>query len=66
LIRHASIRQQLDWCAKHRVPRAIFTHCGSQIVSGCEPAIAKWLRTSGAERKIEAAIAYGGMSVILR
>ncbi|MGH3080358.1 MAG: hypothetical protein ACRDNH_04390 [Gaiellaceae bacterium] len=24
--------QQLDWCRTESVPRAVFTHCGSQIV----------------------------------
>jgi hypothetical protein len=31
-IGHASIRTQLDWCAEEGVGRAIFTHCGSQIL----------------------------------
>src|SRR6516164_2213278 len=32
-IGHASIATQLEWCAKAHVPRAIFIHCGSAIVS---------------------------------
>ena len=31
-IGHASIKQQLAWCQQEQVPRAIFTHCGSQVV----------------------------------
>jgi phosphoribosyl 1,2-cyclic phosphodiesterase len=31
-IGHASIHQQLAWCAEEGVPKAIFTHCGSEIV----------------------------------
>jgi phosphoribosyl 1,2-cyclic phosphodiesterase len=31
-IGHASIREQLDWCASEGVARAIFTHFGSTIV----------------------------------
>src|SRR5258706_10150789 len=34
LIGHASIRMQLEWCRTERVPAAIFTHCGSEIVKG--------------------------------
>jgi phosphoribosyl 1,2-cyclic phosphodiesterase len=33
-IGHASIRAQLEWCASARVRRAVFTHCGSEIVRG--------------------------------
>jgi hypothetical protein len=27
---------QIGWCAKEGVPRAIITHCGSEIVAGDE------------------------------
>jgi len=36
LIGHATVRTQLGWCAKEGVPRAIITHCGSEIVAGAE------------------------------
>ncbi|HMK32864.1 MAG TPA: MBL fold metallo-hydrolase, partial [Nitrosopumilaceae archaeon] len=29
---HTTIMEQIKWCKKARIPRAIFTHCGSQIV----------------------------------
>ena len=29
--------KQLGWCEKEGVPRAIFTHCGSEIVEGDAP-----------------------------
>jgi uncharacterized circularly permuted ATP-grasp superfamily protein len=32
LIGHASIRSQLEWCAEESMRRAIFSHCGSEIV----------------------------------
>jgi hypothetical protein len=32
VIGHASIRAQLEWCKLEGVTRAVFTHCGSQIV----------------------------------
>jgi PfpI family intracellular protease len=31
---HASIRAQLEWCRAEGVTKAIFTHCGTQIVAG--------------------------------
>jgi hypothetical protein len=39
-IGHTPIRTQLDWCRAQLVRRAIFTHCGSQIVSGDERVLA--------------------------
>ena len=35
-IGHASIIDQLGWCKKAGIPRAIFTHCGSPIVRADE------------------------------
>ncbi|MGH9361951.1 MAG: MBL fold metallo-hydrolase, partial [Thermoanaerobaculia bacterium] len=40
LVGHASIRDQLDWCAAAGVRRAVFTHCGSEIVRRGEAAAA--------------------------
>jgi phosphoribosyl 1,2-cyclic phosphodiesterase len=40
---HASIRTQLGWCLAEGVTEAIFTHCGSQIVTG---------GARGSERKV--------------
>jgi hypothetical protein len=31
LIGHSTVRTQLTWCEKERVPLAIVTHCGSEI-----------------------------------
>ncbi len=31
LVGHSPIETQLAWCKKYKVPRAIFTHCGSEI-----------------------------------
>src|SRR3989475_6600326 len=66
LIGHAAISAQLGWCAKEGVPRAIITHCGSEIVSGDERKLSAKLRAMAAERGIEAAIACAGMELILR
>jgi phosphoribosyl 1,2-cyclic phosphodiesterase len=65
LIGHSPVRTQLTWCQKEGVPRAIITHCGSEIVTGDEGEIAAKLRTLAAERGVEVRIAYDGMKVTL-
>ena len=65
LIGHAPARRQLTWCAKEGVPRAIITHCGSEIVTGDERKFAGELRAMAVERGIEACIAHDGMELTL-
>jgi phosphoribosyl 1,2-cyclic phosphodiesterase len=65
LIGHSPVRTQLTWCQKAAVPRAIITHCGSEIVTGDEREIAAKLRAIAAERGVEVRIAYDGMKVTL-
>jgi hypothetical protein len=57
LIGHSSVRTQLTWCKKEGVPRAIITHCGSEIVTGDERQIAVKIRGMAAERGVETRIA---------
>lgn len=64
-IGHASIRVQLDWCAAAGVRRAIFTHCGSQIVRGDARAVARHVARLGRERAVRAEIARDGLEVVL-
>ena len=64
LIGHSPVRTQLTWCAKEGVPRAVITHCGSEIVKGDERKIGAQLRQMAAERGIEACIAQDGMELI--
>ena len=66
LIGHATVRTQLGWCAKEGVPRAVITHCGSEIVSGDERKLASELRTMASERGMEAQIAHDRMELVLR
>jgi len=66
LIGHATVRTQLGWCAKEGVPRAVITHCGSEIVNGNERKLASELRAMAAERGIEAQIAHDRMELVLR
>src|SRR5436853_1393952 len=63
LIGHSPVRTQLTWCEKEGVPRAIITHCGSEIVTGDERKISAKLRAIAVERHVEVRIAYDGMKV---
>lgn len=63
LIGHSPVRTQLTWCQKEGVPRAIITHCGSEIVTGNERDIAAEICAMATERGIEVRIAYDGMKV---
>jgi phosphoribosyl 1,2-cyclic phosphodiesterase len=66
LIGHAPVRTQLTWCRKEGVPRAVITHCGSQIVRGDERTLAAELREMARERGVEAEIAHDGMEIVVR
>jgi phosphoribosyl 1,2-cyclic phosphodiesterase len=63
LIGHSPVRTQLAWCRKEGVPRAIITHCGSEIVSVAEHEISAKIRAMGVERYVDARIAYDGMKL---
>jgi len=65
LIGHAPVRTQLGWCAKEGVPRAIITHCGSEIVTGDERKLTEKLQATASERGVEAQIAHDGMGLML-
>lgn len=66
LIGHTPVRTQLTWCRKEGVPRAIITHCGSEIVEGDERTLGAELRAMADERGVEAEFAYDGMEMVLR
>lgn len=66
LVGHAPIRTQLTWCAKEGVPRAVITHCGTQIVTGDPQALDAELQAMAAERGIAASFAHDGMEIVLR
>jgi phosphoribosyl 1,2-cyclic phosphodiesterase len=65
LIGHSPVRTQLTWCEKEGVPRAIITHCGSEIVTGDEREISARIRAMAAERGIDVRVAYDGMKLNL-
>lgn len=65
-IGHAPITFQLGWCEKARVHRAIFTHCGSQIVGRDPRQIEGVVRRLGFEHGVHARVAYDGLTCRLR
>ena len=65
LIGHTPIQTQLTWCRKEGVPRAVFTHCGSQIVGGDERRIIPQIQNMAKKRNVRVDIAFDGMELIL-
>ncbi|MGE5213670.1 MAG: MBL fold metallo-hydrolase [Nitrospirota bacterium] len=65
LIGHSPVRTQLTWCQKEGVPRAIITHCGSEIVAGDERKISERICAMGKERGVDTRLAYDGMKLTL-
>ena len=66
LFGHTTIRAQLGWCKKAKIPRAIITHCGTQIVAAKAKVVEEKINELGKERGIKASIAHDGMVVIVR
>jgi phosphoribosyl 1,2-cyclic phosphodiesterase len=66
LIGHTPIRTQLGWCQKERVPRAIFTHCGTEIVDGDARRLGARVRKLGRDRGVDAAVAHDGLRIVIR
>jgi len=48
------------------VPRAVITHCGSEIVRGDERKLGAKLRAMAKERGVQAEFAHDGLQVVLR
>jgi ribonuclease BN (tRNA processing enzyme) len=65
LLGHAPIRTQLGWCRDAGVPRAVFTHCGSEIVGGDERRLGARVRALARECGVIAQIAYDGLEIAL-
>jgi phosphoribosyl 1,2-cyclic phosphodiesterase len=63
VIGHASIRAQLAWCEMEGITRAVFTHCGSQIVGADGRSVAAQVRRLGREHGVVASVAYDGLSL---
>jgi len=65
LFGHTTIRAQIGWCKKEKVPRAIFTHCGTQIVTGDERILGAQVRKMGKQAGVLTSIAYDGMQLTI-
>jgi len=63
LVGHAPIGQQLHWCSDERVPNAIFTHCGSEIVAGDEIASQRQIQREGSGLGIRTELAFDGFEL---
>jgi len=66
LFGHTTVRAQLGWCHEAGVKRAIFTHCGSQIVGHEHDKLELKLRAMGREQNIDARFAHDGLEIVLR
>ena len=66
LFGHTTIRAELGWCQEAGIERALFTHCGSEIVKGDEREVGPEVEELGRDRGVDAQIAHDGMSIVLR
>lgn len=64
-IGHTPVREQLSWCRRHGVGRAIFTHCGSEIVRGHHRRMRGEVERMGRELGVEADLAWDGRTIVL-
>ena len=64
-IGHAPITAQLGWCETAGVRRAIFTHCGSEIVRSDARQVAAKVRRLGLDRGVDARLACDGDRLIM-
>jgi len=65
LVGHAAITTQLDWCRREGVERALFTHCGSEIVGADSRIMNRAVRDLGLNHGVDARIAVDGLEVVL-
>lgn len=65
LFGHSPISTQLTWCEKENIPKAIFTHCGSQIVEAHAATVNAQLKKLATARNVLAKIAFDGMIIEL-
>jgi phosphoribosyl 1,2-cyclic phosphodiesterase len=65
LFGHTTIRAQLGWCAKAGIPEAIFTHCGTAIVTSEARAAAAQVGRMGEEKGVRARIAKDSLELVL-
>ena len=47
VIGHSPIQSQIGWCRQEGVPKALFTHCGSEIVRAASTSMTRLVRDLG-------------------
>ncbi len=62
---HTSVQAELDWCRAEGVPRALFTHCGTEIVEADGRRVAATVRSMARARGMVAQVAHDGQAVSL-
>jgi len=62
---HASIVRQLGWCRKSGVARALFTHCGTQIISTDGRTMRTVCSALGRSTGVEVAIVHDNQQIVL-
>ena len=62
---HAPIRTQIGWCRDAGVGRAVFTHCGSEIVRSDARVVSARVRKLGHEHGVDARVADDGLTLLL-
>ena len=62
---HVPIADQIAWCSHNKVPAAIFTHCGSEIVKKDVSITANKINELAKQYKVKVHIAFDGMKVKL-
>jgi phosphoribosyl 1,2-cyclic phosphodiesterase len=62
---HTSIEQQLAWCARAGIEHAVFTHCGTQLVTADPRQLDATIATMGGRRGVVAQVATDGLCLAL-
>lgn len=66
LIGHTTVKSQVSWCSKEKVPDVIITHCGSDIVGHDPRVIERHLIELGREYGVDVTLAKDGMELDLK
>ena len=66
LIGHSAISTQLSWCAREKVARALFTHCGTALVTMSHAQGAARVQALGRARGVQAELARDGLTKLIR
>jgi phosphoribosyl 1,2-cyclic phosphodiesterase len=65
VVGHAPVKTQLGWCRVEGVQKAVFTHCGTEVVTAAEGEAEEQVRRLGLEKGVEATLAFDGMEMVV-